>query len=264
MTFPLCAIARMPTPLLNCPHFKEIFHTKLPLDHQGLLKETELIAFPGTKFQVLSSTHEQIWQVRMLDYEKPLFTDRRFLTLVSPDTLERPKILPSSFEILETLIRLKGVPYVWGGNWHTGIPEMLEFYPPSQPLDPFSLNHWTFKGVDCSGLLYEATRGYTPRNTSTLVRWGESVPIEGLSLDAFIPLLKPLDLIVWVGHVVVIFDANSTIESWLGKGVILCPLKERFAEILQQKVAVNTWENPNNPRERFVIRRWHPEYYYDR
>ena len=48
--------------------------------------------------------------------------------------------------------------YVWEATIQKGIPEMLEFYKPSGTLPYDVLKRWTLKGVDCSGLLYEATR----------------------------------------------------------------------------------------------------------
>ncbi|HPE85225.1 MAG TPA: hypothetical protein PLO43_03500, partial [Chlamydiales bacterium] len=80
----------------------------------------------------------------------------------------------------------------------------------------------TFAGVDCSGLLYEASYGLTPRNTSELISFGEERSLENL---------QPLDLLVWKGHVVIVLDPYHTIESRLGKGVVITPLADRLSEI---------------------------------
>ena len=68
---------------------------------------------------------------------------------------------------------LTGTPYVWGGNWSSGIPEMVHFYPPKSPLDEKTERYWNLKGIDCSGLLYQTSGGATPRNTSQLIYYGK-------------------------------------------------------------------------------------------
>ena len=52
--------------------------------------------------------------------------------------------------------------YTWHGNTKKGIPQMLEWYPPSEDISGVLKDKWMLKGMDCSGLLYEATDGYTP------------------------------------------------------------------------------------------------------
>ena len=72
---------------------------------------------------------------------------------------------------------------------------------------------WQLTGVDCSGLIYWASNGYTPRNTSWLVDYGTPLDIGGKSLNQIIPMLEPLDIIVWRGHMMVLYDDDHTIES---------------------------------------------------
>ena len=90
---------------------------------------------------------------------------------------------------------------------------MLKHYTPAQILDPVLQQKWQLKGVDCSGLLYWATNGATPRNTSALVNYGTGVMIMGLSIDQILTELKPLDLIVWSGHVLIVLPGERVIES---------------------------------------------------
>ncbi len=111
---------------------------------------------------------------------------------------------------------------------------------------------WALKGVDCSGLLYEATDGFTPRNTSDLVHYGSPVSIENKSVGEIQRIVKPLDLIVWKGHVVIVVDSEKTIESRHLHGVVIAPLKERLEEVLQTRTPKNSWSDGNH----FVIRRW--------
>jgi hypothetical protein len=233
------AIAKGPTPILNSQEFKTIYkHEVLPLNQDGLLKHVETIALPETKFQLLEACSETICRVRTEDYPgENLFVDTRFLRPAEENTPERSKNLPRADTLLSRLKDLVGTPYVWGGNWSQGIEEMLAFYPPPGPLDPHTHIQWTLSGLDCSGLLYQVTGGYTPRNTSQLIHFGTPA-----SMNA----LRELDLIVWPGHVVLVLDPQTAIESRAGFGVITTPLDVRLQEILTE-------------RRPFSIRRWHPE-----
>ena len=89
-------------------------------------------------------------------------------------------------------------------------------------------------GLDCSGLLYEASRGMTPRNTSDLMHFGKQVTLESI---------QPLDLILYSGHVIIALSNREVIESGLEfGGVVLHPLEERIAKITKP----------------FTVRRFHP------
>ena len=211
--------ANKPAPLLNNHDFNSIFNNNMPLDRQNLLKALELIALPGSKLH-LRGKHGNVFEVSMPGYPKEgLFVDRRFVS--EKRQFPEPQ-MPKKELILNHMVRCKGKPYIWGGNYSPGIPEMLVYYPPKGELGKLHRNTWTFAGVDCSGLLYEACHGLTPRNTSLLVKFGEERKIEEL---------RPLDLLVWNGHVVIALDQNHTIESRVGKGVIICDLKKRLKEI---------------------------------
>ena len=73
-----------------------------------------------------------------------------------------------------------------------------------------TLRLWRLEGVDCSGLLYQATGGYTPRNTSSMKDFGDEVKISGLPLEQISFLVRPLDLIVCTGHVVIVLNGQPT------------------------------------------------------
>lgn len=213
-------VAKTPIPLFNRPDFPQILHqTPLPLDEKGLFRPLEMIALPGTKFQLLTSLTPEVASMQTDDYPHgPVYLDPRSLQEVAAETPERTKQLPPSPLILARLEEMVGLPYSWGGNWSRGVRGV--------PLP---------HGVDCSGLLYEATEGFTPRNTSQLIRFGKPVD---LSTDS----LQPLDLIVWMGHVIIVRTLATTIESLHGKGVVVQPLQERLASIA--------------PHIQFVIRRF--------
>lgn len=155
---------------------------------------------------------------------------------------------PSKKTILERMLQMIGTPYVWGGNWNAGIPEMLIYYPPTQRLNPSEEILWTLKGVDCSGLLFEASNGTTPRNTSELLYFGNPVPID--------EQLMPLDMLLYPGHIAFVVDAHTTIESKFPFGVIQRNLSERLWEYAQARTRVNDWSSDLNPRNHFVIRRF--------
>ncbi len=254
------AVAKFPTPILNTPNFCEIFGgsdgVSLPIDPKGLLRAIETVALPQTKFEVLAQCNQpNILHVRTHDYlGNSLYVDSRFLSFVDAQTPERLRICPAPELILHRLKSLIGFMYVWGGSW-PGVPRMLDLYPPARSLDEKLLKTWAFHGVDCSGFLYWATDGFTARNTSELIIFGQNLSIEGKSLEEIQKLLKPLDLIVWKGHVVIVLNQNETIESLIGVGVVIYPLLTRLTEISQtlKRRPVNSWTD-NDPC--FVINRW--------
>ncbi len=238
------AITKHPTPLFNVPHIPACFGgsdgNSLPLDDQKLMRIVETVLFPCSRIELLEKIpRSPIWRVRSEEYDYPgaFYTDERFLE--QTDRPPREHKLPSVSTIMQRMNALVGTPYIWGGNWPSGIELLNQLYPSKTPfneLDPLIQNTWILKGVDCTGLLYYATDGYTPRNSSSLVAFGKPVPIHEL---------KDLDIIAWKGHIVIAFG-NETIESRHPMGVVKTPLHQRLAEIQQQ-------------RPDFVIRRFHPE-----
>jgi len=270
------AVAVSPTPVLNTKNFKSVFggngHKPLKADECGQIRELEFIALPGTVFNILqdlTTTDSFIYRVTTNDYpdnsSKGLFIDSRFVRLEAEEPSPRQKSLPTREEIIKRLRALEGARYVWGGNINEGIPDLPFFYPPADPgqLTPTMKARWQLAGVDCSGLLYEATSGWTPRNTSALVKFGDKVNIEGLSSDMIIEKLMPLDLIVWPGHVLIVLDRGEIIESRLScnggnSGVITRPLKERITEILGTRKPLNFFPAKEKSIEKnFAVRRWH-------
>ncbi|MBI2742368.1 MAG: peptidoglycan endopeptidase [Chlamydiales bacterium] len=253
------AIARFPTPILNTPRFRDVFCQALPLDEQGLLRAVETVALPQTKFELIEQCAGHILRVKTADYEGgDLFVDERFLTPADFKTPERKRIWPNPELILHRMRSLIGSMYVWGGSWPC-IPQMLDFYPPRALLNEKSLKTWIFQGVDCSGLLYWATDGCSPRNTSELVTFGKSLSIDGKSPKEIQAMLKPLDLIVWKGHVVIVLNSAETIESRGGFGVVKCDLLARLEEVFtgHKRRPVNFWDNTLDPKDlRFVINRF--------
>ena len=144
---------------------------------------------------------------------------------------------------------------------------MLTFFPPRIPLSKDVKDQWILKGLDCSGLLYQATNGFTPRNTSTLISFGEPVPVATLDPHQIIQVLKTLDILVWKGHVIIIIDKERAIESRLDYdtkregnqgGVRIRPLIEVLDEILQERIPLNQYTDVvEEEKKKFVVRRWY-------
>jgi hypothetical protein len=226
----LYALAFEPTPVLNTPDFESVFGgsngISLKKDNEGLIRAVEYIALKGTVFEILDVTDKgdhKILHVKTdyYDYGSELFIDSRFVKIQNSKPDSPIKKLPSKKEIYSFLDKAVGSKYIWGGNCIEGIDKMLEFYPPKGTIDDDTKLEWILKGCDCSGLMYEATNGYTERNTSKLVNEGEPVLIEGLTAEEIADKLKPLDMIVWTGHVIYVYDEITAIQSALSKGGVV-------------------------------------------
>lgn len=261
------AVTQYPTPVFNTPELSLNFGGEdgisLPLDEQGLMRTVETVLFPGSCVTLLQKMpHLHIWRITADEYKYrgDFFIDDRFVKKTVALPPSRSITLPSTSAILDTLLALQNTPYVWGGNWPQGIDLLMQFYPSKTPfhqLIPHVRTHWQLQGLDCSGLIYYATNGWTPRNTSSLVHFGSAVPIEGKSAEDISEQLQALDLIVWEGHVLCVLDRHSTLESRPSRGVVKFSSIERLTEILSERKAVDDWDTSSEPR--FVVRRWHPE-----
>lgn len=242
-----------PAPVLNIPDFTFAFGGKtgseIPLDEKGHPYCFEFVALKGMIFEVKESIPQkfgEIYRISCPSYcKEPLYIDSRFAKLATSPTVKRP--LPPHNIILNRMIEMTGSPYVWGGNWKAGIPEMLLYYPAKKPIEDRTSILWTLNGVDCSGLLFEATDGATPRNTSQLIHFGEKVPLDST--------LLPLDMILYPGHVVFIKDEKTTIESKFPFGVIQRDLTTRLMEFESTRKRVETWTPELNPHQFYTVRR---------
>ena len=250
------AVADKPLPVYNRAADAASGATVRP-DACGQVRQLEFIALPGTTFRIVNSGNigqQTFFEVTSNAYH-PTAGVRLF---VNPDGLTRraapaPPRMPPTLPPKELLRRLRsavGMPYVWGGNVRQGVT--------------LARGQRAYAGLDCSGLLYEATDGLTPRNTAELVGHGQAVPIAGLSRDQLISRLKPLDLIVWKGHVVVVLDRGQAIESvlWCGRpgngGVRISKLRHRLGEIMALRRGVDRWPAGDGEPRLFVVRRWLP------
>ena len=166
---PRFAVAGTPIPVFNTPQ-AALPQAKRQKDRCGQVRQLEFIALPGTVFEVMDtlSAPPGVLQVHTADYQTPpgirLYVATELLTRQSTAPPERRPLLPAPSKIIQQLRTAVGLPYIWGGNWRNGVTEAGQLH---------------FAGLDCSGLLYEATDGYTPRNTEQLVAFGSPVAIEG-------------------------------------------------------------------------------------
>lgn len=271
------AVADQFVPVLNTPDLGSIFGGKdgktLALDQCGQIRAIEFIALPGTTFSIDGIINDfgfPVYRVTTPDYPYPsangYYIDSRLVRTTAKTPPPRTRSLPSPAKIISRLESATGTPYRWGSNRRQGIPALLALYPPATDYKPSAAvrNTWTLTGLDCSGLLYEATDGWTPRNTSTLVGYGTSVAIAGLDAERIVRIVKPLDIIVWKGHVMIVLDRDRLIESRLdcaGKGgVRIRNLKEGLRQLLAARIPLDEYEEhlPEGTKG-FVIRRWHPE-----
>lgn len=260
------AVAKEPTPVLNSPNFSAVFGGSdgmtIKTDNQGLIREMEFIALPGTVFELLGEFDHgsyKIFKVETKEYEynTDLYLDSRFVELKKDKPGERFIELPGKEEIYKRLDKWVGNRYCWGGNFNNGIEKLAEYYKPSGDISPEYKNEWILAGCDCSGLMYEATNGYTPRNTSKLVNYGEPVEIAGLSAQEIAEKLKPFDMMVWKGHVIYVYDENTAIQSSLSQGgVVKDDLLATLKGLLSNRKAVNDYDATSG--NRFVVRRWYP------
>ena len=248
---PRFAIATKPTPVFNSPQSAGP-QAQQRKDHCGQIRQLEFIALPGTTFEVIATPagSPDVLQVRTNEYQTlpgtRLYVAADQLTLQSTPPTKRTPQLPEPDRIMQQLRSAVGLPYVWGGNLRRGIPQDSQT---------------RFAGLDCSGLLYEATDGYTPRNTEQLVDFGKAVAIEGKNIQALLQLLRPLDLIVWKGHVIIVLDQKTVVESILncngGKGgVVTTPLEKRLKQLLKQRSPADSWPVGSGKAALFVARRW--------
>ncbi len=258
---PSWAFCIHPTPVLNTPDFSASFSGKLSLDKNNLLRCVETVLLPGSLIELLEPVPlTSIWKIRSGEYpySGAYYVDERFIKKISSSQKERSKKLPAIDELLAVLEQLIGTRYIWGGNWPKGISLLLDLYPPQTTLDPLENDTRQLKGVDCSGLFYFVTDGYTPRNTSSLLHFGESIPIQGKTAHEIANSLLPLDFIVWKGHVISVWNQQWAIESLVGKGVITTPLEDRLLQVMENRSPKNEWTQSDEPL--FVARRWHPEH----
>ena len=245
--------------------------TGIHFDKTNLIREL-LVVYPKDTILALVKKIEKgkytYYQVRTSEFDGEgmegydYYVDSRFIEVSKHKEKDRIPKLPSREQVLKNMHDALGSAYVRWWTWYQGIPQMVSYFPSSFPLNNKELAQKTLKWVDCSWLLYQATDWYTPRNTSWLLGYWKAVEIEGKSVDEIVKELKPLDLIVWAGHVVIVYDNKNVIESrWKDNfawWVILTNIKVRLKEIMETRSPVNNRTASKLASwNKFVIRRWY-------
>ncbi|MEO8665340.1 MAG: peptidoglycan endopeptidase [Ignavibacteria bacterium] len=257
------AVSILNTPVLNTSDYPSVFGgsggNEVKLDNKGLIREMEFIAFPNTVFEILEVIPKDGYDILKVTtedypYNSDLYIDSRFVNTLDTKPDNRNRSMPDKTEIINKLNTLEGYGYMWGGNYADGIGQLLEYYKPQSELPSAEKDLWSLKGVDCSGLIYQATNGSTPRNTSSLIEFGNGVEIKGMSASEISQILMPLDLITWSGHVIIVLDENTVIESTPDLGVHKSDLLSRLKSVLSERTPVNDWSSTSG--KRFVVRRW--------
>ena len=217
------------------------------------------------KVQTWSYTYYEV-RTREFDWwygeDEAFYLDARFIEKKDKKPNEVINPLPDISTIYKNLLSAVDSHYIWWGSYYQGIPEINEFYPTPETvkLTEDEQEYKLLKWVDCSWLLWQATNGYTPRNTSWLLTFWESVNITWNTINQIINKVKPLDLIVRKWHVIIILSNEYAIESiWKENfewGVEIVKLKERLEDIFTRRQPVNEWNESTLPnKEKFVIRR---------
>ena len=236
------------TPLFNNGIFAAItndYYT-LKFDDQFLIRSLETILYPGSKITVLTKGKKNpshFLQVKVDDYpsDKELFIHEQSALIKNA----AKKIMPSLAAIQKKLRSLEGLPYFWGGTLATPLFGKEHPFKTIQALTPFERKCFSFEGLDCSGLLYHVTNGATPRNTSYLMHLGT------VCED-----LRPLDLLLWQGHVVIVLDENHTIEAREIDGVVIEDLEKRLSEIHKERVWVKKIHQGQIQKKVYTTRRF--------
>lgn len=243
--------------------------TGMRVDGNNMIVDLAVVLPPDTPVTLMKKIQKDgftYYQVRTREFDTGrgskfgYFLDARYIQKIDKKPEEKIQILPSFDQIHDNLLATKGTPYIWWGTWYQGVSENEHFFPSPVKLSSLEKKRKLMQGVDCSGLLYQATNGYTPRNSRSLLTFWDAVEIEGKTVEQIAKLLKPLDIIVRDGHVIIIFDEKMTIESrGRGKnpgGVEFVDIKKRLEEIFKTRKPVNNYANSRLAKtKKFVVRR---------
>lgn len=247
--------------------------TWLLLDSSNTIDQLSIVLpvwTPVTLIKKIQNWKFTYYEVRNRDFdvwywEKDwYYLDSRFIKIDESKSAEHVHNVPDMSTIFKTLLAAVDSQYIWWGSYYQWIPEINELYPTP---DDVKLSTWEqqykiLQWTDCSWLLWQATNWYTPRTTRSLLTFWDSVPISWFTVDQIVWIVKPLDLIVWAGHVVIILSDEYAIESiWKDDfkwWVEIVKLDERLKDIFTRRQPVNDWNKSKLPdKEKFVVRRWY-------
>lgn len=245
------------SPIFNIPDiykFLSEIDGELKTDKKGLVPEISFIASPGKEFEILEEIEQSsytILKVKPVDSEKIYYIDSRFIEQSNGENNQRGKLTKE--EIIRNLKAMEGYPYEYGGAIANEVYKFESMY------EINGLNKkWKPKGLDCSGLIYQATNGLIPRSSNEIVEFGKGLDIEDRELDEIVEMIEPLDIIGYPGHVLIVIDKNSVMESSPKKGVRILQIESRMKALMKDRKPVNDAEGKNKNKI-FVIRRWYKE-----
>lgn len=264
------AIADGYTPVFYSHDLKNIFGgadgKTLKLDDSNQIDEVEVIALTGAVFEIYAEIQDgsnTIFKIYTRDYDyltkTGYYIDSRFVKQTDTKPEIKTKTLPAAQTILDRVKAVKWAQYVRWGNAPQGVAKLLEFYAPKWEIDANLKSKWILSWVDCSGLLYYATDGYTPRNTSTLATYWSGVEIQWLNIDEILAKLQPLDIIVWRWHMIIVLDKETSLDASLENWVTTSNSKDTLKEVMETRTPINNYDDPAfTDKLKFVVRRWYP------
>lgn len=254
------------TPVFSTPDLFSIFGgtdgVTLKLDSRGVVYSFEYVAYPNTLFEIKEAYKIKsavIYKVKSDNspYKNAYYyIDSRFVKTQNekPDNLKKDSL--NKEIIIERLKARIGSPYLYGGIFAFGFPELLEYYKPADEITDELKQKWTLTGVDCSGLLYDVTERFTPRSSKELLHFGDSVDIEGKDIDEIIGLLQPLDIIGYYGHTFYVLDDKYIIEASPNKGVHLVEIEKRLKWLSKERIPINNIDYCSENTKCYTVRRW--------
>ncbi len=280
------AITKWPTPLLSTHEWDTVFGGEdaktLKYDRFGEVDELVFIAPAGAPLtlqrQIRKTTRKGIdtlyYKVSSDLYTgtTPLWVDGRFLDIrESKGNFKAEQ--PSPANMILALRSYEGLPFTWHGSSASGIPELLDFYPPGEVLSDRMKGDWSFKGFDSAGLLFAASEATAPAELIGYESFGDSVYMdlsrlkipEGedpktLRANTLMKFLRPLDVIRFDDRFWVVLDKNQVIQtryrSKFGGQVEISNLFDTAFGLLDR---ANWIENPasiEDPKKSFFVRRF--------
>lgn len=182
---------------------------------------------PAGSILQLGETHDTLTEVISCRYKpfhpKKLFAIRGLCR--AQKFLEREsRRLPSSKETLQRMVTLAGLPYLYGGSAPFGSLAQAEKFIELGLFKKEDLNNPELRqlmmssGVDCSGLFNYGTNyhffGDTRHVYDFFKRGLVVLPDEGKSSPEKIANhLRPLDIIIYRGHMMVVIDTKFVIQA---------------------------------------------------
>lgn len=243
------------SPVFNIPNiykFLSEIDGEVKSDKKGLVPQISFVAPPGKEFEIIEEIEESgyiILKVKPVDSEKIYYMDSRFTEQSDSEKNHSGKL--SREEIIRNLKAMEGYPYEYGGSIANGVYKFESMYEITGLKEK-----WKPKGLDCSGLIYQATNGLTPRTSTAITEFGEGLDIEDKELDEIIEMVEPLDIIGYPGHVLIVIDKSKVMESSPKKGVRILQLETRLKQLMKERNPVNSVKGEDKNKI-FVIRRWY-------